>query len=188
MIESSKTVKPQAALILKFPPLFLSRPDLLRMKCQKVNKDQTESGQRCILHMLLWDCECVCVCVEMLPAAPSDRTSYLPQREGLFSGQTPLKLNDRKSSFRQTDSTTVLPSPNTHTHAGKRKRGCALVCLPAIMGMCYCLKHRHFPLSVRWFPLRDTEREICTVFLSFCHYSTICCYYGHINYSPGGNA
>lgn len=52
---------------------------------------------------------------------PGDRKSYLPEREGLSPGKTPLKLNDRKSSFRQTDRTTVLPSLNKHTHAGKRK-------------------------------------------------------------------
>lgn len=56
-------------------------------------------------------------------ACVCDRKSYLPEREGRSPGKTPLKLNNRKSSFRQTEGPAVLPSLNTHTHAGKRKQG-----------------------------------------------------------------
>ncbi|XP_040000538.1 ETS domain-containing protein Elk-3-like isoform X3 [Xiphias gladius] len=55
--------------------------------------------------------------------------SYLPEREGRSPGKTPLKLNNRKSSFRQTEGPAVLPSLNTHTHAGKRKQGYDHLCL-----------------------------------------------------------
>ena len=74
----------------------------------------------------------MCACVSVTGSSQSQ--DVLPTREGRsFSGMTPLELNDRKSSFRQTDSATVRPSLNTHTHthtrAGKGKRGYAFVCV-----------------------------------------------------------
>lgn len=77
-------------------------------------------------------CARMCMCLCMFPAVPSDRTSHLAEKEGLSPGRRPLKLNDRKPSFRQTALQFFhhLTQTHTHTHAGKRKQGYAFVCVP----------------------------------------------------------
>lgn len=84
---------------------------------------------------------------------------------------TPLKLNDRKSSFRQTDISTVLPSLHTHMQEIGSESMLGFVCVCVFMMIFHCL-HPHAlspPLC-----LFERHRDACCIFLDGLFVFAVC--------------
>lgn len=102
------------------------------------------------------------VCVFLV--VPGNRTSYLPEREGLSLGRRPWSWMTGSPRLDR-DSLTDLPSLNTHAHTHMQERGSKDMHLSGFMVMGHCLYHIHFSLSAGWFPfwLADNKRKMFTL-------------------------
>lgn len=96
----------------------------------------------------------VCVCVFLV--VPGNRTSYLPEREGLSPGRRPWSW---MTGSPRLDRETVLQFFHHLTHTPMQEKGSEDMRLCVFMVMGHCLHYIHFPLSAGWFPFRNTEQK-----------------------------